>query len=93
MIAKILTFFRKPKQPEVSMTKLMELVALVKKLIDELGASRATVAARDSEIASLKDELLAAQVQAEKDDAMIAELMSVIDGAIGSGGSMGGISE
>lgn len=75
------------------MTKLMELVALVKKLIDELGASRATVAARDSEIASLKDELLAAQVQAEKDDAMIAELMSVIDGAIGSGGSMGGISE
>lgn len=75
------------------MTKLMELVALVKKLIDELGASRATVAARDSEIASLKDELLAAQVQAEKDDAMIAELMSVIDGAIGSGGSMGGVTE
>lgn len=68
------------------MTKLMELVALVKKLIDALGVAR-------GEIASLKDELLAAQVQAEKDDATIAELMSVIDGVISAGGSMGGVTE
>jgi len=86
MKAKILAFFRKPKQPEISMTKLMELVAQVKKLIDALGVAR-------GEIASLKDQLLAAEVQAQKDDETIADLMSVIDGAIGAGGSMGGMNE
>lgn len=68
------------------MTKLMELVAQVKKLIDALGVAR-------GEIASLKDQLLAAEVQAQKDDETIADLMSVIDGAIGAGGSMGGMNE
>lgn len=68
------------------MTKLMELVALVKKLIDALGAAR-------GEIADLKDKLLAAEVQAAADDKMIAELMSVIDGVIGAGGSLGGMNE
>ena len=68
------------------MTKLMELVALVKKLIDALGAARA-------EVIALKNALLAAEIQADKDEATIAELMSVIDGAIGEGGSMGGVTE
>ena len=68
------------------MTKLMELVALVKKLIDALGAARA-------EVIALKSALLAAEIQADKDEATIAELMSVIDGAIGEGGSMGGVTE
>ena len=83
---KILSFFRKPKQPEISMTRLMELVALVKKLIDALAAARA-------EVISLKSDLLACEIQADKDEATIAELMSVIDGAIGEGGSMGGINQ
>lgn len=83
MKAKILAFFRKPKQPEISMTKLMELVALVKKLIDALATAR-------GEIASLKDQLLAADVQAAKDDETIADLMAVIDSAMGEGASMGG---
>ncbi len=68
------------------MTKLMDLVALVKKLIDALGAAR-------HEIQALKDALLAAEVQAAADDKTIAELMAVIDGAIGNGGSMGGVTE
>lgn len=69
------------------MTKLMELVALVKKLIDALGVAR-------GEIAALKDALLAAEVQAAADDKTIAELMSVIDGVIGDvGGSVGGNKE
>ena len=87
MKAKILSFFRKPKQPEISMTRLMELVALVKKLIDALAAARA-------EVISLKSDLLACEIQADKDEATIAELMSVIDGAIGdAGGSVGGNKE
>ena len=86
MKAKILSFFRNPKQPEISMTRLMELVALVKKLIDALAAARA-------EVISLKSNLLACEIQADKDEATIAELMSVIDGAIGEGGSMGGVTE
>lgn len=68
------------------MTRLMELVALVKKLIDALAAARA-------EVISLKSDLLACEIQADKDEATIAELMSVIDGAIGEGGSMGGVTE
>ncbi len=76
--------FRKPIKTEISMTKLMELVALVKKLIDALNAAR-------GEIASLKDELLAAQVQAAADDKTIAELMALIDGTFDAGGSTGGV--
>ena len=68
------------------MTRLTELVALVKKLIDALAAARA-------EVISLKSDLLACEIQANKDEAAIAELMSVIDGAIGEGGSMGGVTE
>ena len=79
----VLSFFRKPQPTEISMTKLMELVVLVKKLIDALGAAR-------GEIASLKDALLAAEVQAAADDKTIAELMMVVNGAIG-GGSAGDV--
>ncbi len=68
------------------MSKLMDLVVLVKKLIDELNKSR-------SEVAALKDKLLAAEVQAAADEKTIAELMSAVDGAIGNGGSMGGVTE
>ena len=83
MLNKLKTIFRKPKKSEISMTKLMELVTLVKKLIDALGVAR-------GEIAELKDKLLAAEVQAAADDKMIAELMAVIDSAMGEGASMGG---
>lgn len=80
----VLSFFRKPKPTEISMTKLMELVALVKKLIDALGAAR-------GEIASLKDALLAAEVQAAADDATIDELKKAIMGMFDAGGSTGGV--
>ena len=81
---KILSFFRKPKQPEITMTKLMELVALVKKLIDALAAAR-------GEIASLKDQLLAADIQAAKDDETIADLIAAGERMFDSGGSTGGV--
>ena len=48
MLHKIKSMFRKPKQTEISMTKLMELVALVKKLIDALGVARGEIASLTS---------------------------------------------
>ena len=84
MKAKILSFFGKPQQPEISMTRLMELVALVKKLIDALAAARA-------EVISLKSELLACEIQADKDEATIAELISAGSRMFDSGGSTGGV--
>ena len=65
------------------MTRLMELVALVKKLIDALAAARA-------EVISLKSDLLACEIQADKDEATIAELISAGSRMFDEGNSMGG---
>lgn len=79
--------FRKPQptQQEIMlMSKLLELVARVKKLIVALTEARA-------EIISLKSALLAKDIQADKDEAMIAELMAAIDSTEDAGGSTGGV--
>lgn len=79
-------FRRKPKPTPTEimlMSKLAELVARVKVLTDQhvmLKNHNASLAAKVAELTA----------QAIADDAQIAELMAMIDSAIGEGASMGG---
>jgi hypothetical protein len=79
--------FRKPqptKQEIMLMTKLMDLIAQVKLLVAKLTEAR-------EEIIALKSALLAKDIQADKDEAAIAELMAVVNGVLDEGGSTGGV--
>ena len=95
LLAELRKLFRKPPKPSkleiMLMSKLQDLIAQVKLLVMKLTDARAIIKDRDEEIVSLKSALLAKDIQAEKDEAEIAALLSVINGVLDEGGSTGGV--
>jgi len=75
------------------MTKLLDLVNSVKRLTLAHADAKNKIVDLKGVIASRDDTIKVMIAQAEADDATIAELMSLIDGVVGNGGSMGGVAE